>query len=1056
MIYIEKIEIEGFKSYKNKTILEGFDLNFNCITGSNGSGKSNIIDAVAFLLGISALSIIRAFRYKDLLYKDGKNESKYAKVEIIFKSRHSGNKFFFNQNLDILNITRKIFFNGKNRYFFNNKQIEPSKILNFFYSININVNNPHFLIRQGHITNVSRMNNRELLVLVENAIGTNLYENKKKKAIETIKKKQIKLDEVSHNLQNLAKPKITRIIQSNLAIMKINYYFKKVEFSLDDFKKTKKKTKKNLSYLKNFENKKKNLLQKIKINTNCNKKMPFYNGVEKLGITKKFNDILSEFNSTVKSYIKNMINFSEKFNKIFNNLSTINNFLTVCKFKKTLWEFWFFRSKFNRIFYQFGKNGYLKKKKCLYAADIGSKKFHEFYSNLIKSSKYFITNLIIISKKYRVIYLIEKKFAFHFNLLNVLKNFKYNSFRVDRLQSFSYSEKIQKIFKIANYFEYSTYIKSENNIILWKLRKSIIGTISSIVQMIKTVFIPFISKVTNFYCNFLITEKKFHIDKIIENVNFYNKTCLIATEELKNKKLTYYEKNPINDIISMISFENFLANTMRLLFSKLRILSDQVKVEMVELPIPNRFTAISLEGLIYESRGFLTIEKQERFGDKYRSFQCEFNYNRIIWLRLCVLKKKKNFFCKKSKLRLVYKTDDVYKKMKNFLMHFEKKISVRKKKFFDLKKKKLGEEEKMLMRFYSFPHSKEYSSKISEDKNKVDFDFEFYLFKSNSILIKKIINFSITNRNLSVRYNTKRSSIKKLFLKLAIFYNQFIKFQIKKEKAKANLIEIQKLNSNRTFIFNIFMFKSPGDPGYNFNEASFSKLNKILIKDNQIIESVIEILSKIKFLKDKISMKLNRRKSLINVYSWLDRYGILFEKKKTIEADRIEIGKVIENLDIKKNQIIINALKKANPSFQAIFNGLVPGSRARIFSTKDKNGLVKGLDLVIFIGNSKKKSLVELSGGQKSLLALSFIFAILTCRPAPFYILDEIDAALDSCNTENIGNIIKNFFELSQFIIISLKGGLVKNANVIFKIKSSKEGSLVSKLIKKLEKKILV
>jgi len=203
-------------------------------------------------------------------------------------------------------------------------------------------------------------------------------------------------------------------------------------------------------------------------------------------------------------------------------------------------------------------------------------------------------------------------------------------------------------------------------------------------------------------------------------------------------------------------------------------------------------------------------------------------------------------------------------------------------------------------------------------------------------------------------------------------------------------------------------------------------------------------------------MKLNRRKSLINVYSWLDRYGILFEKKKTIEADRIEIGKVIENLDIKKNQIIINALKKANPSFQAIFNGLVPGSRARIFSTKDKNGLVKGLDLVIFIGNSKKKSLVELSGGQKSLLALSFIFAILTCRPAPFYILDEIDAALDSCNTENIGNIIKNFFELSQFIIISLKGGLVKNANVIFKIKSSKEGSLVSKLIKKLEKKILV
>lgn len=80
-----------------------------------------------------------------------------------------------------------------------------------------------------------------------------------------------------------------------------------------------------------------------------------------------------------------------------------------------------------------------------------------------------------------------------------------------------------------------------------------------------------------------------------------------------------------------------------------------------------------------------------------------------------------------------------------------------------------------------------------------------------------------------------------------------------------------------------------------------------------------------------------------------------------------------------------------------------------------------------------KQSLTELSGGQKSLLALSLVLALLLFKPAPMYILDEIDAALDLSHTQNIGAMIRQHFPHSQFIVVSLKEGMFTNASVLFK-----------------------
>jgi len=125
-----------------------------------------------------------------------------------------------------------------------------------------------------------------------------------------------------------------------------------------------------------------------------------------------------------------------------------------------------------------------------------------------------------------------------------------------------------------------------------------------------------------------------------------------------------------------------------------------------------------------------------------------------------------------------------------------------------------------------------------------------------------------------------------------------------------------------------------------------------------------------------------------------------------------------------------------------------------------------GLEVKVQLGTVWKQSLTELSGGQRcafpewavhhsfihrsyleyrSLIALSLIMALLQFKPAPMYILDEIDAALDLSHTQHIGQLFRTRFKGSQFIVVSLKEGLFTNANVLFRARFRDGTSIVER-----------
>lgn len=232
-MYVKSIVIDGFKSYGRRTEISGFDREFNAITGLNGSGKSNILDAICFVLGLQNLGQVRATLLQDLVYKQGQTGVTKASVTITFDNSDKEQSPVGYESYNEIMVTRQVVMGGKNKYLINGINAPNNRVKDLFCSVQLNVNNPHFLVMQGRITKVLNMKPMEILSMIEEAAGTRMFESKKQQAEKTLEKKDAKLAQIDEIVNDDISPKLAK-----LKVERGQYLeFKKIERELEHLQK---------------------------------------------------------------------------------------------------------------------------------------------------------------------------------------------------------------------------------------------------------------------------------------------------------------------------------------------------------------------------------------------------------------------------------------------------------------------------------------------------------------------------------------------------------------------------------------------------------------------------------------------------------------------------------------------------------------------------------------------------------------------------------------------------------------------------------------------------
>ena len=175
------------------------------------------------------------------------------------------------------------------------------------------------------------------------------------------------------------------------------------------------------------------------------------------------------------------------------------------------------------------------------------------------------------------------------------------------------------------------------------------------------------------------------------------------------------------------------------------------------------------------------------------------------------------------------------------------------------------------------------------------------------------------------------------------------------------------------------------------------------------------------------------------------RYEFLLGQVTDLNKAETTLLEIIDEMDKIMVKEFNNSFKTINENFETTFRELFKGGTATLKLTEPNNLLETGVEIVASPPGKKLTSISLLSGGEKTLTAISLLFAIIKSRPAPFCILDEVEAALDEVNVDTFGKYVKNLKDKSQFIIITHKKKTMEYADVLYGITMQESG--VSKLV---------
>ncbi|KOU23116.1 chromosome segregation protein SMC [Streptomyces sp. WM6372] len=176
-----------------------------------------------------------------------------------------------------------------------------------------------------------------------------------------------------------------------------------------------------------------------------------------------------------------------------------------------------------------------------------------------------------------------------------------------------------------------------------------------------------------------------------------------------------------------------------------------------------------------------------------------------------------------------------------------------------------------------------------------------------------------------------------------------------------------------------------------------------------------------------------------------ERHRFLSEQLEDLRKTRADLLQVVKEVDERVEQVFTEAYRDTAREFEGVFSRLFPGGEGRLILTDPDNMLATGVDVEARPPGKKVKRLSLLSGGERSLTAVALLVSIFKARPSPFYVMDEVEAALDDTNLQRLIRIMEELQESSQLIVITHQKRTMEVADALYGV--SMQGDGVSKVI---------
>ncbi len=977
MTKLVKMTLKNFKSFKKAEV--PISNGFTAIVGSNGSGKSNVLDALLFVLGITSLKTLRAAKLTDLVYNNAKEN--YAKVDLIIKD-----------NGKLFEVSRMIDKQGKSVYRLDGKRTTLNEVNSLLVELGIDIHG-HNIVTQGDITKIIAMSPIERREIIDTIAGLSEFDLKKEEALKElnkvdsrIKEATIILNERNSFLEELEQEmtaatefeeldKEKKSIKATI-ISKELYSIEKRNNELD--KELKELEKEREEIEKNLENIRKEIGElKNKSNELSSKAVK---GSEEIYMTigREFEEKKSKLGlekERVSVKEREIKNLEEKIN--FNNSYLEKSKHKEKEMNEKVQEIHNKKKKIESELEEIAK----KKKELEEVVKTKNSEIIHIESDLDKANKEIdsarkeVFDLEVFAKQW------EKQKSFNEKRLAELNE---ESKKLDEeLSAIESNEKEINLFGGKQGLlkkeeeldrQISSKMEEKSNI------NSIIKQESEAIKELKKE----ISKCPICDSN-LEEKKKREILEKKEKIVSEKKEELIKVErELNNLKEKNEELEEKKERVNELSAENNRKNRIEEMMNEVKQKISKIKQDLDEKTFEAQLN----------KRNRMSLKLKEMIGerDNIRNKLDDIRSQNVFETYSEVSKKygsliHNNMLLGNELSEVVIDQNKINTKKEEILIENEELSKEIKEKQGEIEEKRPSlykMEEEIKGKENELGNARKKNEDLMKEKEKIDAKIEktekdIY---SDSGKIKKIegrINdFNIEKSKLEVRQTDLEEEGKE--------FEGFEKIGEKTiEELKERAVKIEK------------------------------RLEEIGAVNLKAVDNFKDLKTEV----EEIQVKANK-----------------------LEEERLAVLDMIDKIDVKRTNVFMECFGEVNKNFSDMFSKFFNGEGLLDLTNPDQP-LESGLLIDARPKEGKLQNIDSMSGGEKTLTALAFMFAIQLYSPAPFYAFDEADAALDKENSLKMGGLIEKIAEKSQFIAITHNDTITKKASQIIGVALNKDNSSV-------------